>query len=271
VIDLVWGGAQKALRPRHTDTSRTTFRDPTMSLYSVKMRASQTVAHAEKHISGAERIVAQEHLESVCASLVRRALHHAKGDPDQINVKIERVDEAEILYLDALPVRTLTVETPEEGRALASGLLAAEGLENADAIVAKIKDAYLMRGAVLLDIHTLARLEPNPERGLRTTYMDYADSVMDASTKNHFKEALVLATKTAACPGIVGEFCVSDDPDYVTGYVASRKMGYVRITKLKQPGDENGGRIFLFDSTQATVASCLEFIQKRKVLVRLCS
>jgi 6-carboxyhexanoate--CoA ligase len=240
-----------------------------MNLYSVKMRASQTAAETEKHISGAERIVSQEYLDSVCVALIQRALHHAKGDPDQIHIKLERVEESELLYLDALPVRTLTVETPEQGRKIAAKLLAAEGIKNAEAIIEKIKDAYAMRGAMLLDVHTLERLEPNPERGLRATYMDYANSGMDGSQKNHFKEALVLATKTAACPGIVGEFCISDDPDYVTGYVASRTMGYVRITKLKELGDENGGRVFLFDSTESTVKACLEFIQRQKVLVRV--
>jgi len=120
---------------------------------------------------------------------------------------------------------------------------------------------------MLLDIHSLKRLEPIAERGIRAAYMDYENSEALSGGKDHFREALVLATKVAACPSIIAEICISDDPDYVTGYVAAKKLGYVRITKLKEPGDENGGRIFMFDSSLGRVEDCIEFIQKQKVLI----
>lgn len=47
-------------------------------------------------------------------------------------------------------------------------------------------------------------------------------------------------------PHIIAEICIFDDPDYVTGYVASKQTGYVRITKLKEIGNPDGGRIFLY-------------------------
>lgn len=72
----------------------------------------------------------------------------------------------------------------------------------------------------------------------------------------------------ANAPGIVAELCISDDPDYVTGYVGSLELGYVRIMKLKEMGDPNGGRIFLFDSSKASAEECIDFLQKKKVLVR---
>ena len=89
-----------------------------------------------------------------------------------------------------------------------------------------------------------------------------------SANKNHFNEAIVLATKVANAPGIVAELCISDDPDYVTGYVGSLELGYVRIMKLKEMGDPNGGRIFLFDSSKASAEECIDFLQKKKVLVR---
>ena len=58
--------------------------------------------------------------------------------------------------------------------------------------------------------------------------------------KNHYEEAIVLATKVANCPGIIGEICISDDPEYVTGYVSSKEIGYRRITKMKRMGSEKG-------------------------------
>ena len=89
----------------------------------------------------------------------------------------------------------------------------------------------------------------------------------EAGSKNHFREALVLASKVQAAPGIVAEICVSDDPDYVTGYVASKSLGYRRIATIKERGDPSGGRIFLFRGPRGLVPDCIRFLQERTVLV----
>lgn len=307
-----------------------------MDYYSLKMRASEEVEDEtaevladgsrptrEQHISGAERIVTRDAVEYVCQAMVRRAMNHPKGDPDKINIKIEKVPEEEIQILDALPVTRIDVDTWQEGLEKAfelveqqcSGLLrcarndkgksirndAGNNSHNVDchpsdsichsresenlAFLADfrqqlpelLKSTFPMRGAMLYDIRTGNRLEPNQERGVRATYMDALKSnTVDAreigaapsANKNHFNEAIVLATKVANAPGIVAELCISDDPDYVTGYVGSLELGYVRIMKLKEMGDPNGGRIFLFDSNKATAEECIDFLQKKKVLVR---
>jgi len=59
--------------------------------------------------------------------------------------------------------------------------------------------------------------------------------------KNHFQEAIVLASKVVSAPRIIAEICMSDDPDYVTGYVAAPSIGYQRTTRLKEPGGPDGG------------------------------
>lgn len=77
-----------------------------MDYYSLKMRASEEVEDEtaevladgsrptrEQHISGAERIVTRDAVEEVCQAMVRRAMNHPKGDPDKINIKIEKVAE----------------------------------------------------------------------------------------------------------------------------------------------------------------------------------
>ena len=68
-----------------------------MDYYSLKMRASQQVGEGdqkhEQHISGAERIVSRDAVEAVCSAMARRAMTHSKGDPDFINIKIEKVCE----------------------------------------------------------------------------------------------------------------------------------------------------------------------------------
>ena len=250
-------------------------------LFAVKMRA----ARAGEHISGAERIVPADEIPALVSALAERALHHAKGAPDEIHLKAE--EAGEIMYLEALPVSTHVTQTPEEGRAVAARLLAGAGITRIDEIMARFAETYAMRGAMLLDADTLERLEPDPARGVRATYMDatvkkrqecrFPDEHhlsgerrsrrFDSSKKNHFAEALVLATKVANAPGVVGEICVSDDPDYVTGYVATKEIGYCRITTIKEKGDPCGGRIFLYRGPREGVPKTIEYLQKQCVLV----
>lgn len=68
--------------------------------------------------------------------------------------------------------------------------------------------------------------------------------------------------------GIIGEICISDDPEYVTGYVSSKEIGYRRITKMKRMGSEKGGRIFLFRGTDAEEQKAIDFLQNQHVIVR---
>ncbi len=244
-----------------------------MDYYSLKMRASQQVGEGEQkyeqHISGAERIVGHDNVEAVCAAMVRRALTHSKGDPDFINVKIEKISEDDIQILDALPVTRIDVDTWQQGRDKAFELIGEAAVGIREKLPELLRETFPMRGAMLYDIATGTRLEPDHERGVRATYMDALHSSVVDSQKNHFNEAIVLATKVANAPGMVAEFCISDDPNYVTGYVASKELGYVRIMKMKEMGDENGGRIFLFDSRKAKAEDCINYLQKKKVLIKV--
>jgi len=231
-------------------------------LSCVKMRASLDGSH----ISGAERIVARRDVPKTVASLVSRALSHEKGSPDFINVKVEPGGEP--VTLRALPVSTDVVSTPEEGWRRVDELLRDAGFSRTAEIRDLFRETYSMRGAMLLDADTLERLEPDRERGVRATYMDAADSLASAAgVKDHYAEAVVLATKVQNAPGIVGEICMSDDPDYVTGYVATKSLGYRRITVLKEKGDPSGGRIFLYRGRREDVPETLRFLERRSVLV----
>lgn len=235
-----------------------------MELYSIKMRASLDALH----VSGAEKILPEESLASNAGALIERALRHAKGKADFIQLKIEAVSSKAIKYVDALPVSTRNVSTVDEGRDAIRELLSEAGINNTDAIMEKFHETYSMRGAMLLDADTLERLEPDRERGLRATYMDAEKNRIPGNGKNHFQEAVVLASKVVSAPNIVAEICVSDDPDYITGYVASKETGYVRITKVKEPGDPDGGRIFLYKGPREEVTETIRYIEKQPVLVR---
>jgi len=241
-----------------------------MALFSMKMRASRKEGKTDAHVSGAEKILSEAELVGNAGALIERALHHAKGDADYIQLKIEKAAPERIAYIDALPVRTVETADAAEGRAAILSLLAELGLANGAAVMEKFRETYAMRGAMLLDADTLERLEPDPARGIRATYMDaeHAPSRPAGSEKNHFQEAIVLASKVANAPHIVAEICVSDDPDYVTGYVASKPTGYVRITKLKALGDPEGGRIFLYRGPREDVPDTIAYIEKQMVLVK---
>lgn len=236
-----------------------------MPLYSVKMHASAD----NKHISGAENIVPPHQVISCAGQLIQRAMEHSKGEPDQLSVKIAKLEEPSILYLDALPVQTLEVNSVASGLETFREFLRALDISRTEEIIALISQTYAMRGAMLLDVDTLERLEPDRERGVRATCMDAQRTVpLARAEKNHFAEAIVLATKVAHAPNIIGELCISDDPEYVTGYAASLKTGYLRITKLKLPGSENGGRIFLYRGDKDQVDQTIAFLQEQPVIVR---
>ncbi|MBO6267319.1 MAG: hypothetical protein J6M06_03715, partial [Synergistaceae bacterium] len=142
-----------------------------MTLFSMKMRASRTEGDTTSHVSGAEKILSEAELAENAGALIGRALHHAKGDADYIQLKIEKAAPEAIAYIDALPVRTVEAADAAEGRAAILSLLHELGLSNGEAIMEKFHETYAMRGAMLLDADTLERLEPDHARGIRATYM----------------------------------------------------------------------------------------------------
>ena len=245
-----------------------------MSIYSLKMRASKHTGSIQEHVSGAEKILPQHELPQQMEALLSRALHHAKGKADFINLKIEAVAPENLQYIEALPVSTHEAATPAEGQQFMCQIMAELGLtqDKCQKILELFQATYGMRGAMLLDVDTLERLEPDQQRGIRATYMDSiapkgeAKAICDG--KNHFQEALVLASKVLSAPNIIGELCMSDDPDYITGYIATQDKGYIRITQLKEMGCPDGGRIFLYHGPKSQVNDCIKYLQEQRVLVK---
>ncbi|MCD3350861.1 8-amino-7-oxononanoate synthase [Clostridium botulinum D/C] len=237
-----------------------------MNLFSIKMRASEE----EKHISGAENIVREDELSNYTEKLIKRGLNHPKGQADLLNLKIEKVEKDNILYFEALPVTNVEVDSWQDGLGEVRKFLAELNIFKVEEILELLKSTYAMRGAMLLDVDTLERLEPNLKRGIRATYMDQDRNnyIKNSNDKSHYEEAIVLASKVASAPGVIGEICISDDPDYVTGYVASKKIGYRRITKMKKMGSENGGRIFLYRGKKDDVYKTIEFLERQLVIIK---
>ena len=229
-------------------------------LYSIKMRAES----GSRHISGAERIVERREMAQVMDALTKRGLEHPNGPAENITVTVRHITRP-LLTIQALPVRDPKVQDMDEARRVLDAELRALGLQSGPVLSLLYGLREPMRGAVLLHADNLQRLEPDQQRGVRATCMDYTGN--SGEGKNHFKEALCLASKVASCPQIIGELCISDDPDYTTGYFASRDRGYVRIHHIKASGMQLGGRIFLFRGEPGSLDQCMDYLEHQPVMV----
>ncbi len=229
--------------------------------YNVRMRAEQN----GRHTSGAERLVLLHEIQPAMQQLTQRALQHANGAPDNVHVTIHALKE-EPQQITALPVLETHTQSPEETYAILCKELGCLGL-SAGPILEQFYTVGHLRGAMLLHTQSLTRLEPDKERGVRTSCMDYIGNT--GGPKNHKKEALCLASKVLHHPDIIAELCISDDPDYTTGYLATKALGYVRLTNIKKLGDPHGGRIFLYAGALEDVPACIHYLEQSPVLVDL--
>jgi len=118
------------------------------------------------------------------------------------------------------------------------------------------------------------RLEPDLLRGVRVTRMGMtrnasADLVKKLGklglNNNTVKEALVLASKVHRSRMVLGELCISDDPNYTTGYIATRSHGYIRLPRIKKRGVSYGGRAFFI--TGGEVKDLIRYFQRTPVLI----
>lgn len=239
-----------------------------MEWFSVRMRAAAGGSHESggRHISGGERLVLRQDLEHQVQELVRRALTHEVGEPDYLNVTVERVREEEVLTLSALPISSRDVQRVEQGLATALALLMEAGVSRDAALdgigllaTGASPNGGAMRGAIVMDADTGERLESDPARGVRVSKIDWHSEELSAwyedvrplgIAKERVAEALALATKVIHTQGTVAELCWSDDPGYVAGYVASATHGYVRIPHMKEWGSALGGRVFFVRGIQ---------------------
>ena len=251
-------------------------------MYSIKMRCSKGGPHEEggKHISGAERILREDEVEEELINVYRRAITHERGKPDFINLKIEEIDEDEIIYKKRLKINQHHVDSKEEGLNLAKEFLKENSVseESAEKGIQSILDLEdSIHGAMLIDKDSGERLDDKGIRGVRVTGIASADiTKYKESLKNdgreglHLEEALILASKIASCKGIVAELCWSDDPSYVIGYVGT-KENYERIPILKDKGNPVGGRVFFVDANQLnddyTLDDLIAYLEKQVVLI----
>ena len=234
--------------------------------YSVRMRSTLN----GKHVSGQERIVKKDDLQKVILELHTRP----RGEWDFQTIKVERLKNPPEVIEKSLPLKdykfscvplavnfaaTLLENTNEIPRSLVKRLFAK--------LSAGFKDGENLPGAVFVDIESGEVLD---DRGIRTILFDWKDReaarslLLKKGFTDRTLDALALATKNAHC-GVEAEICISDDPDYTTGYIASPRLGYIRISPLKEKGNPHGGRVyFVRRENLERVVNCL---RQRAVLI----
>ena len=230
----------------------------------------------EIHVSGAEGMYEEKEITKIIREYALRALRHPKGRPDNIVISLEEIKQRP-QSIQTLPVSTLTCRSPLQARGLIRKLLNACGISNCaiQTSFAVIDSSNTMRGAALVLSQSGRRKEQDKERGIRASRLGisrYADKILSRNLQGHginhttVKEAILLASKIAACREVTAELCISDDPGYTTGYISSKKYGYVRIPHIKKKGDMTGGRVFFIEE-HADVGSVAGFLEKTPVLI----
>jgi len=229
----------------------------------------------EIHISGAEGLYNSSEIQRIVKKYIEKALAHPKGKPDKIIITLEDIKEKP-KEISSLPVRTIYSRSTAKGEKIAIKLLKALDIsEKAIHTALEIIRKKGMRGAAIISGETGKRLEPDKQRGIRVSRLGIdtsASRLLSSRLSQHgintdtVKEALILASKVISSQEIIAELCVSDDPDYTTGYIASEKFGYVRIPNIKGKGRRTGGRAF-FVKEGSSVRKCINYLEKKPVMI----
>ncbi|MDQ7055779.1 MAG: 6-carboxyhexanoate--CoA ligase [Persephonella sp.] len=241
-----------------------------MKLFSIKGRSSID----GKHQSGAERIVSEKELENVLTQINKRL---TRKPFDYLSIKVSLIKKQPCV-IKSLKIVDVCADNVGEATEKAVKLLhSATGLSE-EKIKKLIKtvhtgaspDGNNMRGAMIVD-QKGERIELDPYRGVRTTEIDFIDrdEVLKKLEEKGYTErtadALAVSSKNMNYPDITAEFCTSDEPDYLTGYIAVKGY-YYRITPLKTEGNTKGGRIY-FVKNGINLKKLYNYLEKEAVLI----
>lgn len=237
---------------------------------------SQKLKNPEIHISGAEGIYKDFEISKIVRQYTERALNHPKGKPDNIIITLEQIKQI-LQKVPMLPIITLKCNSPDEAKEIIlktlSGInIPAKTIKKSFKVLTSPKT---MRGAAVIVKDSGTRIEPDRERGVRVSRLGIEKNTEKILVKKlskmkvnitTVKEALILASKVAAYPDIIAEICISDDPDYTTGYIASRNLGYMRIPNIKTYGQRHGGRVFIVKEN-TNIDKLISYLEKTPVII----
>jgi len=236
-------------------------------LFSVKMRSSKRGAH----LCGAEAIVGATSISQTIYSFVKRALSSKRGLPDSINLKVEPV-KSEPIYSPLLPVFHVS-QPPKEILPKLFELASVPphlGLSFYSLLLkGPSPTGEVMRGALIVKVPSGERVEPDKFRGVRASFLGITKkAILELKEKagnfytERLKDALVLTSKICSYPKVLGELCVSDDPDYTTGYFSVPNFGYFRLFDIKPYGLSKGGRV-VFVNASLDVPAFVNYLESK--------
>ncbi len=242
-----------------------------MRFFSIKMRSSLE----EKHVSGHERIVKDSEIESTLLELYKRG---SRKDFDLLNIKLQKITQP-IKYLErTLKIENLNFNDYKEANEFAMELICKKTFIPKNVLNNIIYLVHSgcgigknMRGAMVVNQQG-KRLEKDKEKGIRTSMVDFVNrnKVLEILKEKGFTErtldALALSTKNLSFEGMLAEYCISDEPDYITGYVAVDGI-YYRITPLKKEGNFFGGRIY-FVKNDVDIDTLYYYLKNEPVLIK---
>jgi 6-carboxyhexanoate--CoA ligase len=252
-------------------------------LWSIRMRASRTTGRKrpadkrrEVHISGAEGLYGSADIRKVVKKYVERALSHPKGKVDRVVLTIEDIRQKP-REISSLPLSTVKCQSPAEAKEIAGRLLQSSGISEKaiDKAFALIRKGG-MTGAAVITERKAIRLERDRQKGVRVSRLGLSRAAAKSLgqrlsrlgiNSDTVKEAVILASKVLSSSDIMAELCISDDPDYTTGYIASREFGYVRIPNIKSGKSKEGGRAF-FVREGAGIREISNYLERAPVIIR---
>ncbi|NPA52533.1 MAG: 6-carboxyhexanoate--CoA ligase [Aquificae bacterium] len=242
-----------------------------MDYFSVKMRASL----GQEHTSGHERIVEKSHIEDVIFEFYKRG---SRKEFDLLNIKVEKIKQPIKMIKKSLKIKDLKFPTFIEANEFAIDLLfrylkiPKEVLES---LIGQVHsgagDKKNMRGAMIVNLKG-ERIEKDRQRGIRTSMVDFVnrDKALSVLKGKGFTDrtldALAVSTKNLSYKGFLAEYCISDEADYITGYV-SVDGTYFRLTPLKNFGNSFGGRIY-FVEDGLDLDKLYDYLQSKPILIK---
>ncbi len=254
-------------------------------LWSVRMRASRKVTSQKSkvkssknsgiHISGAEGLYEFPEIDTIMKGYFLRAMNHTKGNPDNVVMTIERIKQKP-LVIPLLPVTTVQCYFPIQALTVIRTLLSDAGISDKSIKngIKVVTGGAVMHGASLILSESGIRVEPDKKRGVRVSKLGIHKDIekplslrlaKKGINNTTVKEAIILASKVASCRGVVAELCISDNPDYTIGYIASKELGYVRIPNIKKKGSIDGGRVF-FIKENSDIKRIIEYLERTPVV-----
>lgn len=234
--------------------------------FSVKMRSSAS----GEHVCGAETIVPEDRVDETVLAFLNRARNHSRGRPDFINIKIEEI-KIEPVRSPLLPVFHTEGSAKEVLRELfpLAGIPLELGFKTYELLLSGPgPGGRVMRGALIVEVPSGRRLEPDRSRGVRASFLGIEPEAEEKLRREagefyteNLKEALLLTTKINYFDGVLGELCVSDDPDYTIGYFSISGKGYFRLFGVKPEGHLKGGRA-IFVKEGVDLKGLIEFLER---------